>query len=167
MLTPKELMIGNIVTINNPEHYSKLINIPMVVTGISPAINGSISTYSIYLEHLVKLPNTYYESYSQYINFIQPIELTPPWIKTLSFKEIKRKGQYGAIYALSVNDYDYCVERDFNKHTSYFFGVENTDSPFEYDFERIEHFSYDLKYVHQLQNLFQSLQHIELPVINL
>jgi hypothetical protein len=96
---------------------------------------------------------------------IAPIELTEAKILALGFVKIKRKGRYGDIYARSVLDSDFCIERDFNKHTSYFFGIEYTDSPFPEDTDKTYNFSYDLKYVHQLQNLFFAITHQELNYI--
>lgn len=34
MIQPQELRIGNCVTINNPDSWIELLNIPMIVTGI-------------------------------------------------------------------------------------------------------------------------------------
>lgn len=101
-------------------------------------------------------------SQSYFIEDIKPLELTEEWLLKLGFVLIKRKGRYGNIYAKSINDYDYCIERDFNKHTSYFVGLEYTDSNDDRDTDYTHNFSYDLRYVHQLQNLFFDLVHYEL-----
>jgi len=66
-----ELRIGNLVTVNNPKYHPKLKGVVLRVTSISP--NGD--EYSIGLEHINQKPNTYYQSYSQFLKFIEPIQL--------------------------------------------------------------------------------------------
>ena len=66
-----ELRIGNLVTVNNPEYHPRLKGVILRVTSISP--NGD--EYSIGLEHINQKPNTYYQSYSQFLRFIEPIQL--------------------------------------------------------------------------------------------
>ena len=96
-------------------------------------------------------------------NFV-PIELDEYHLeKKLKFKKIDRKGSYGNIYVKSIIDYNFCIERDYNDYLSYFVGIEYTDSPLEGDTNKIHYFSFKMKYVHQLQNLFFDVEHFELP----
>jgi hypothetical protein len=96
--------------------------------------------------------------------FINPIPLTEEWLKRFGFRKLKRKGTYGSIYVISDIDSNLCIERDFNKEISYFVGIEYTDSPYKEDKNKIYHYSYDLKYVHQLQNLYFALTGNELEL---
>lgn len=73
----KELRIGNLVRVNNPKHHPKLKGVILEVTSISETVDLDRKlTYSIGLKHINQKPNTYYETYSQFIYFIEPIALT-------------------------------------------------------------------------------------------
>ena len=92
----------------------------------------------------------------------EPIELTEEWlIKFGAFKH-ELKGQYGYKYFFPMLDYIYVIERDFNKHQSHFFGIQYTDC--EGIEDQVFNFSFDLKYVHQLQNLYFALTGNELTI---
>jgi len=78
MIQINELRIGNIVQVVNPEYHPKLLNVPLVVGGISPALTplDCKPTFSISLENLNQEPNTFYENCSQFIKYVFPIPLT-------------------------------------------------------------------------------------------
>jgi len=77
MIDAKELMIGNLVTVDNPKYHPKLKDVVLMVTAIKPAWNiiTKKEDYSISLVYPNQEPNTYYDSYSQFIKYIKPIKL--------------------------------------------------------------------------------------------
>ena len=85
----KELRIGNLVRVNNPKYHPKLKGVILEVTSISETIDLDRKlTYSIGLKHINQKPNTYYETYSQFIYFIEPIKLTTKMlVKNFGFKK--------------------------------------------------------------------------------
>lgn len=85
---------------------------------------------------------------------LRPIEITEKWLRILNFEKSDRAGRYGYRYHISINDYNYVIQRDFNEHISHFFGFEYTDAPNSEEDHIPHNFSYDLKYVHRLQNIF-------------
>ena len=97
-----------------------------------------------------------------YVTNIEAIPLTEEILLSFGFMKKDENGRYGYIYFKSHNDYNYVVERDFNKYPSHFFGIEYTDSPNPEDDYKPEHFSFDMKYVHQLQNMWFALTGEEL-----
>lgn len=120
MIDPKELMIGNLIMIDNEKHHSHLKDIPLIVTAINPKPGigyGESLNYSISLEHINQKPNTYYESYSQFIKFLKPIPLTEDILKRLGFvwnngtlrKErfrfMDKQERFGGGFSLFIGDY--------------------------------------------------------------
>jgi len=103
-----EFRIGNIVTIDNPEYHPKLKGIPLEITGISSAVDtDGNSTYSIQLSHVNQQPNTYYETYSQFLKFIKPILLTEHMLN-------KACGFTVVTFSSAGNKYGYIVNHVFN-----------------------------------------------------
>lgn len=98
------------------------------------------------------------------LDCIDPIHISEEWLLKFGFTKDKKEGRYGYRYSIGFADYRYVVERDFNEHVSHFFGIEYTDSPFEEDEGRVHNFSYDLKFVHELQNLIFAVQRVELKL---
>lgn len=66
------------------------------------------------------------------------------------------------VYKRGVSDYNYVLSRDWRKEPSYHLGIEYTDSPYPEDSNRIYHFAFGIKYVHQLQNIWFDLVHEEI-----
>ena len=81
-----ELRIGNLVTVNNLEYHPKLKGVILRVTSIS--LNSD--DYSVGLEYINQKPNTYYEEYSQFVRFIEPIQLTEEWLINFGFEKLGR-----------------------------------------------------------------------------
>lgn len=96
------------------------------------------------------------------IRYYKPIPLTEEWLHKLGFYTHQEKGRYGYKWYIPVADYNYVVERDFNEYQSHFFGIEYTDCPDAKDDYVMNSFSFDLEYVHQLQNLYFALTGKEL-----
>ena len=78
-LEAKSLRIGNLVTINNPDCFKGLINIPMIVEGAtkSKGIENEDS-YSIQLKRMTN--DEWNPLKHQFIQFIKPIALTEEWL---------------------------------------------------------------------------------------
>ena len=141
----KELRFGNLVFLENPESWKQLQNIPMKVVGIGrnptplDGINETITVEKLY-------HNKYdiYKDYSQFAQYIKPILLSKKWLLFFGFK--KEKEKY------------YLTETSFNvRKTQYnYFSLKlglNT-------------YICEIKYVHQLQNLYFDLTKKELTKIN-
>lgn len=127
-----ELRIGNLVTVNNPEYHPKLKGVILRVTSISP----NSDDYSVGLEHINQKPNTYYETYSQFIRFIEPIQLTEEWLVKFGFDK-------------AVNGW-WSSDEIFSYRDGYFgFGVDRHTK---------------IQYVHELQNLYFALTGEELTI---
>jgi len=143
MMKAKELRLGNLVNYEQTTH---------IITKIEE-----------YKATSKWLGDDDYE-YSHSLNSIEPIALNEIWILNFGFKLIDTNGRYGNIYSKQINDLAICLERDFNEYESYFVGVEYMDSPFTEDFNRIYLFSFDLRYLHQLQNIYFSITGTELTI---
>ncbi len=96
----------------------------------------------------------------------KPIPLTEDWLVKLGFQKHKEHGRYGYRYFIGVADYGFTVERDFNEHLSHFFGHEWYDSGNDDDDHKPWIISFNLKYVHSLQNLYFALTSKELTLNN-
>lgn len=161
-LTPNELRIGNWLLYENE---GKEFELKKIV-----AFNPQNVLKELDLECSVTVPRYWddkiYTYDSKWLNHFHPVPLTEEWLIKLGFKKHKENGRYGYKYYIEIADYNYVVERDFNKHISHFFGIEHTDSPDPKDDYKLISFSFDLQYVHQLQNLFFALTHKELEEHN-
>ena len=136
IMKANELRIGNLVTVNNPEYHPKLKGVILRVTSIS--LNSD--DYSVGLEHINQKPNTYYEAYSQFVRFIEPIQLTEEWL--LKFGANK--------YEFEHKENQYRIENMLfvireNIFFDYGTGVK-------------------LQFVHQLQNLYFAINSEELTI---
>ena len=77
MTIAKDLRIGNLVMVDNPKSHPQLNGVILEVTSISETKGiDNENTYGVGLKHINQQPYTYYETYSQFIEFIQPIKLT-------------------------------------------------------------------------------------------
>jgi hypothetical protein len=124
----EELRIGNYVKINNIEFHPRLQNRILKVSGINKCVgvvDKTYSNYSINLEHIMQNENYYYDTYSQFLNFVEPIELTKELLVRLGFKPFSKDFQKNNIII-------HTRKRGF---------VINTKIPI-------------IKYVHQLQNIY-------------
>jgi uncharacterized membrane protein len=135
-MTAQELRIGNIIF--------DISHRPCMVDAISN-------------RNFVKLTelNNDYTSESFQMMDCNPIPLTEEWLLKFGFSI---DGKY--LY-IGIEDYKYCFNyRDWADNWAFY--VEYTDSPHEKD-EGVKYpVSFDIKYVHQLQNLYFSLTGEEL-----
>ena len=129
-----ELRIGNLVDLGN--RIAKVIDI------------GHLSCTVIDLEETQDTLEDY--------NRVQGLILTDKWFE--KFEGFYKDGEY---WSISINDYKYCFKyRDWAKNWAFY--QEYTDSPFPEDDGKKHPVSFDIEYVHQLQNLYFALQHEEL-----
>lgn len=130
-----ELRIGNLVDLGN--RIAKVIDI------------GHLSCTVVDLEETQDTLESYERT--------KGIVLTDDW-----FQRFERFYKDDADYwCIDINDYKYCFTyRDWAKNWAFY--QEFTDSPFLGDEDKKYPVSFDIKYVHQLQNLYFALQHEEL-----
>lgn len=138
-----ELRIGNIVTVDNPKYHPQLKGVLLRVTGIQEHVISNKIEYYLNLEHINKKANTYYQTYSQLIEYIKPISITERWLLDFGFKDKRDFYEKGKLSILSANLKDY------------------------YPNGRVYYNSWAImeiqpKYVHQLQNLYFILTNEEL-----
>lgn len=153
-----ELMIGNFVTINNGVYHPKMKGIPCAVT----SIEDKGDEYSISLIQIDRKPNTFYESYSQFSKYVEPIPITEEWLLKFGFN-YEKTSQYGTIeikghYVFSLAIFQAIAY--FYKEKLYL-GVYTRS--IHSDYKEIN-LGYEIAFVHQLQNLFFALTGEELAI---
>lgn len=147
-----ELRIGNIVTVDNPKYHPQLKGVLLRVTGIQEKVISNNIEHCLNLELTNKKANSYYQTYSQFIEYIKPIELTEQWLLDLGFEKehVDFRTQYNpAAYIGSV--------LRLNEFTVY---LNKPEIEWSYRVTVI----IAPKYLHQLQNLFFALTNCELKV---
>jgi len=149
-----ELRIGNYVW----ENYSGEMIIRSIIYNspvtTHPKDNGS---HTIHLSKTLKLPICGYD-----ISAIKPIPITEEWLLKFGFEKLANDGRYGYRYYIAIADYWYVIERDWRKEQSHFFGIEYTDCPNPKDDHIYHSFTFKIKHIHQLQNLYFALTNKEL-----
>jgi hypothetical protein len=132
-MTANELRIGNIVDLGS--RIAKIID---------------ISHLSCIVEDLEETQDTI-EDY----NRIQGLILTNDWFEKWGFH---KDGEY---WSMGIFDYKYCFKyRDWANNWAFY--QEFTDSPDSKDDGKKYPISFDIEYVHQLQNIWFALLHEEI-----
>lgn len=147
-----ELRIGNIVTVDNPKYHPQLKSVLLRVVGIQENVIADKIEHCLQLEHINKKANTYNQTYSQFMEYIKPVALTEQWLLDFGFKE----NEYGNMSLFKEFEYleIMCGRGDF--YPSY-------EQPTEFAHEENRVVSLkQIKYVHQLQNLYFALMQEEL-----
>lgn len=135
-----ELRIGNYVTVDNEKYHPKLKSVVLLVQAIDyNRDTENKNTHSINLEHINQEENKYYESYAQFIKFINPIPLTEEWLVKFGFNNKGNK---------------YTID---NSRIICHLKIDIKVSGSKY---RLNH----IKNVHQLQNLYFALTGEELTI---
>lgn len=134
-----ELRIGNYVQINNPSCYFNLKGILFKVVNINKNKNYSITVES-----------ELYEEYNQFIDYIDPILLTVDMLNIFGFsmKFVTDPQEFNPLREYTLGQFELLKFTD-DKHFFYSSG---------------KGFHTDIKYVHQLQNLYFSLTGKELEL---
>ena len=95
--------------------------------------------------------------YIDVISRYESIELTEEWFEKFGFY---KDGEY---LSKDIADYKYCFKyREWANNWAFY--QEFTDSPFKKDNGKKYPVSFDIQFVHQLQNLWFSLLHEELII---
>ena len=102
--------------------------------------------------------------YTHTFKDITPIPITEEWLLKFGFEKLANDGRYGYRYYIAIADYWYVIERDWRKEQSHFFGIEYTDCPNPKDDHIYHSFTFKLKHIHQLQNLYFALTGKELTI---
>jgi hypothetical protein len=127
-----ELRIGNLVVINNEKHHPKMKAIPLIVCGIEKI--RSDESAKILLNYPKEQENIIIPAFSQFEEFVNPIELTGQFMIFFGFKETFM-GTY------SIWDFE-----DFGR----LFDVTQDSNGFTF---QIHGDFIEIKYVHELQNI--------------
>ena len=148
-----DLRIGNLVTVDNPKYHPQLKGVLLRVTGVQErSINGAIET-SVNLEHSVK-SMVEYQTYSQFIEYIKPVTLTEQWLLDFGFE--KYTGRYGVYYKhYALEGFRVWLPRDI-------YGWGYTVGRKDFETGDTYWVKNEVRYVHQLQNLFFALTQGEL-----
>ena len=132
-MTANELRIGNIVDLGN--RIAKIID---------------ISHLSCVVVDLEETQDTI-EDYDR----VQGLILTDEWFEKWGFY---KDGEY---WSMGIFDYKYCFKyRDWANNWAFY--QEYTDSPDSNDDGKKYPISFDIQYVHQLQNIWFALLHEEI-----
>lgn len=127
-----ELRIGNLVAINNEKHHPKMKAIPLIVCGIEKI--RSDESAKILLNYSKEQENIVIPAFSQFEEFVNPIELTGQFMTFFGLKETFM-GTY------SIWDFE-----DFGRS----FDVTQDSNGFTF---QIHGDFIEIKYVHELQNI--------------
>ena len=161
MINEKELRIGSIVTVDNPEYHPKLKGLPLRVTGMQERVIKGKSEHCLSLEHINQKPNTYNETYSQYMRFIKPIRLSEEiLVEHGATKELHN-------ITLDLQDEKYLPDgRKLRDGRNLLFSDRHTDhyQIFLREDDSIIAICMDETYFHQLQNLYFDLTNKELEI---
>lgn len=144
----QELRIGNIVMVDNPKYHPRLDGIPLRVTGFEECVISSRSDHVVRLEHIKQKPDSFYESYSQFLKFIKPIPLIEEMLSEFTMKWGTDPQEPNALMVFKNGEFEILKFEDEN-HFFYSNG---------------RGFHADIIYLHQLQNLYFDLTGEELEV---
>ena len=145
-----ELRIGNYVTIDNNENWEEIKHIPMVVISIKYKEEGN---YSISVDMAFE-EDLFYNGFSQYERFIEPIPLTEEWLVKFGMKLYDGFSEKRVIY-IEKHKYDTSLITYSQKE-----GIVRFSNGEQKGSTLIPH----IKHVHQLQNLYHSLTGKELTI---
>ncbi len=142
-----DIMIGNIVTVDNPQYHPKLKDVPLRVTGVQEkSIHGEIEC-CVNLEHV-------YDTYSQFLKFIRHIPLTEDILLKFGFTCHSDNS-----YSIEINTPDtHLVLRQVRYE---FYPFIEQMAEFSSQKDNVVYLKY-IKSVHELQNLFKILSGKEL-----
>lgn len=156
-IKPQELRIGNIVTIDNQIHWPQLKDFPLSITAIELVSERDFPNSSA----SIRLISEARQIYSQFSEFIKPIELTPEWLTRLGFQDCNdpefdnwaaAKMYFKGMIQVGAFRTD---QNETVKYTSYF-----VKHPTFLNGNPINH----INTVHQLQNLYFAVSGEELAI---
>ena len=153
----RELRLGNLATINNPEYHPQMKDVPMVVTSISE-LQGNLDPEPYYSIRLEQVNKNKYEwcVFSQMNKYVEPIPLTKYWL--LRFGLEKREQGVCDYFHIGINEltHDWLFDLVW---------LKKIEGGYE-DFPFYRNGKFIIRYVHQLQNLYFALTGEELTINN-
>ena len=152
-LQAKSLRNGNLVMVNNPVHHPNLKGVVLEVTGINETVNRSRFTHTVSLKHINQKPNTYYETYSQFIEYVEPILLTEEILIKAGFEKEHYEYPFpNGSDKFELNE-EFCL---YGAGAGFQFFVEDEINTNTIDVV--------FKYLHKLQNFYFELKEKELEI---
>ena len=146
IIAPQELRLGNWVTIDNPKAWMKLKDIPLQIIGISKNMDRLDKELFPNSEAEIILQGNV--PYSQFSEFISPIELTEEWLLRMGFEKVKSYYEEAETFDFYYGNIYFDMANQSTKINGYYC------------------LSFVPEYVHQLQNLFYCLTGEELQLKN-
>lgn len=144
-LKTQDLRIGNLVTIDNPNAWLKLKDIPLIVTGVNNLITEDEKKMFPHSDGKVWMKGEY-ETYGQFSQFVSPIPLTEEWMLKFGFENSYR------------SDFTVTMQHATNDK----FGIKiNVSTGMSLVYLGIP---IRIEFVHQLQNLYFALTGEELTI---
>jgi hypothetical protein len=176
MIDPKELRIGNLVTIDNPNSWPEMKDIPCIVIGIQERLDHPFKEST----HAINIKNKD-DSFGQFNQFINPILLVESELFKFGFEKKPLVHWHGNGYDYQPKDsgtrqQDYVLnikgENDFTVRFEEYYYKDHIDScryilDCDRWYERIseDKISCSIEYVHHLQNIFYCLKARELLLL--
>jgi len=148
MILPQELRIGNLVTINNYRAWPDLKDIPLTVIELSTEMDEYEKELFPKSKGTITLQGKS-ETYNQFSQFIEPIELNEDWLLKLGFDS---------------NNVSYKIDNDRFIFELYFYDAWNLNYV---EKEKFGNGSVELSgywKIHELQNLFFDFTGEELEI---
>ena len=143
-----ELRIGNYVTIDNNENWEEIKHIPMVVISIKYKEEGN---YSISVDMAFE-EDLFYNGFSQYERFIEPIPLTEEWLLKFGFKN-----------DIENNWFKITIGSEAIPILVRIWNEKKIQVYYHWNFQGMNHIGY-VENIHQLQNLVFALTNKELTI---
>ena len=139
-----ELRIGNLVELDNKESWLSFANLPMIVTEIDSKLSQKEKEIWNKSDGTISLKYKY-ETFNQFSQFIKPIPLTEEWLLKFGYE---KDGEF----------FDNETRLNFWTNKNTFNGIlaDWADKTIG-----------EVKYIHQLQNLYYALTGSELQIGNL
>jgi hypothetical protein len=146
-----QLRRNNLVTVDNPVYHPKLKDVPLSIRTISQAwiSENKEWSYGISIDSLIDTENITSPLYAQYIEYIKPIKPTSAWLG------IKLGFEYSPTlkvwYLPELSDWEIQLSKD-----GCFYLLHEALAS--------RRFNKELKYVHEVQNIFLDLFDIQLKI---
>jgi hypothetical protein len=147
-----DLRIGNLVMTNNSMYRDESVGKIAVITQIDSKrtceeIKGTVSLYLI--EDIWK------DTYGQWLIYIEPIPITEEWLLKFGYNCVNNTKMVFKLYHNDENaDFSSLILKEVGNNPIWVYSVNNRWT--------INPFPIDLKYVHQLQNIYFALTGEEL-----
>lgn len=119
-----DLRIGNYVTIDNPNSWLKMKDIPLEVTGVNNIITEDEKKIFAHSDGKVWMKSDY-ETFGQFSQFIQPIYLTVDWLVAFGFNWNESWGCFVKNGYFVEKIGDLLLDRKYGKVIKYVHNLQN------------------------------------------